>query len=64
MYVCIYIYTHLYKLFTKMITNKVKKQLELYQPTERIGFRSGFGTNDYLFSLKALIEKTINIFDR
>lgn len=51
--------SHMYKLFTRIIANRLKAKLDLYQPREQAGFRSGYGTNDHLQVLKNLIEKSI-----
>jgi len=49
--------SHLYKLFMRIITKRITNKLDFYQPREQAGFRSGFGTNDHLQVVKALIEK-------
>lgn len=49
--------SHVYKLFTKIITKRLANKLELYQSREQAGFRSGYGTNDHLLVIKNLIEK-------
>lgn len=51
--------SHLYKLFTRVITSRLERKIEFYQPKEQAGFRSAFGTNDHLQSIKTLIEKTV-----
>ena len=51
--------SHLYKLFTKIITARLEKKLDFYQPPEQGGFRTKFGTNDHLQSIKTVIEKSI-----
>ena len=51
--------SHLYKLFTKIITARLEKKLDFYQPPEQAGFRAKFGTNDHLQSIKTVIEKSI-----
>lgn len=51
--------THLYKLFTKIITARLTNKLDLYQPKEQAGFRAGYGTNDHLQVVKSLIEKSM-----
>ena len=48
----------LYKLFTKIITNRISRQLDENQPREQAGFRSGFSTMDHLQAMHQLIEKT------
>lgn len=50
--------SHLYKLFTRIINNRLTKKLDSYQPTEQAGFRKGFNTNDHLQTIKTVIEKT------
>lgn len=37
--------------------NRLERKLKLFQPSEQVGFRSGFGTNDHLLTLEILIEK-------
>lgn len=51
--------THIYKIFTKILTKRLTNKLIFYQPKEQAGFRPGFGTNDHLLSIKVLIEKCI-----
>jgi len=49
--------SQLYKLFTKVITTRLTNRLDFYQPVEQAGFRSGYGTNDHLQTMRLLIEK-------
>ncbi|XP_045460954.1 uncharacterized protein LOC123671253 [Harmonia axyridis] len=51
--------SHLYKLFSRIITKRLENKLDFYQPIEQAGFRRGFGTNDHLQSIKTVIEKSI-----
>lgn len=50
--------SHMYKLLTKIIVNRLTTKLDFYQPPEQAGFRRGFGTSDHLQSLRSLIEKS------
>lgn len=51
--------SHVYKLFTKIITRRLSHKLDSYQTREQAGFRTGYGTNDHLQVLKSLIEKCV-----
>lgn len=51
--------SHVYKLFTKIITKRLCHKLDSYQTREQAGFRAGYGTNDHLQVLKSLIEKCV-----
>ena len=48
----------IYKLFTKIISNRVERQLEFNQPREQAGFRSGYSTTDHIHVLNQLMEKS------
>ncbi len=49
--------SHLYKIFTKIIQNRIKDALDSNQPREQAGFRAGFSTTDHLHAINQLIEK-------
>lgn len=49
--------SHLYKLFIKIIANRLTKTLDDHQSVNQAGFRSGFSTTDHLFVVQQLIEK-------
>ena len=48
----------IYKLFSKILTNRLTKTLDENQPREQAGFRSGYSTVDHLQTVSELIEKT------
>lgn len=48
----------LYKLFTRVITNRIGNTLDANQPREQAGFRSGFSTIDHIHAVNQVIEKT------
>ena len=48
----------IYKLFTKIITNRINITLDSNQSREQAGFRSGFSTIDHIHTLNQIIEKT------
>ena len=50
--------SHVYKLFTKIILNRVEKTLDEFQPVEQAGFRKGFCCIDHIHTVTQLIEKT------
>ena len=49
--------SHAYKIFTRIIQNRIKRILDENQPREQAGFREGFLTTDHLHALNQLIEK-------
>ena len=49
--------SHIYKLFTKVICNRISKTLDEQQPREQAGFRKNFSTRDHLFVLNQLLER-------
>ena len=48
---------NIYKLFTKIITNRITRTLDENQPREQAGCRRGFSTIDHLHAVNQLIEK-------
>lgn len=49
---------HPYKLFTKIILNRLEKTMDEFQPVEQAGFRRGFCCMDHIHTVTQLIEKT------
>lgn len=50
--------SHVYKLFSRVITNRLARRLDEYQPPEQAGFRSGYGTIDHIHTVRQIIQKT------
>lgn len=50
--------SQIYKLFTRIITNRLERKLEIYQPKEQAGFRSHYSTTEHLHTVRQIIEKT------
>ena len=48
----------MYKLFTRVLQNRMKKTLDANQPREQAGFRKGFATTDHLHTINQIIEKS------
>ncbi|KAK6743543.1 hypothetical protein RB195_010674 [Necator americanus] len=46
----------IYRLFTRVILNKIEKVLDEGQPCEQAGFRKGFSTIDHIHTVSKLIE--------
>lgn len=50
--------SHVYKLFSRVIANKLTRWLDDFQPPEQAGFRGGFGTIDHIYTVRQIILKT------
>lgn len=50
--------SHVYKLFSRVITNRLARRLDEFQPPEQAGFRSGYGTIDHIHTVRQIIQKT------
>jgi len=49
--------SNLYKLFTKILTNRITEQLEKHQGKDQAGFRPGRSTVGHIYTLNQIIEK-------
>ena len=50
--------SNLYKVFMKILTNRLTRELDDNQPTEQAGFRKNYSTIDHLQAINQIIEKT------
>src|SRR3977135_2704666 len=50
--------SHMSKLFTKVIKNRIEKQLHINHAREQAGFRSGYSTSDHLQVITQLVQKS------
>ncbi|KAG7299483.1 hypothetical protein JYU34_016444 [Plutella xylostella] len=50
--------SHVYKLFSRVITNRLEQRLDDFQPPEQAGFRKGYSTIDHIHTLRQVIQKT------
>ncbi|MCH9657352.1 reverse transcriptase family protein [archaeon] len=49
--------SHAYKIFTRIIANRLEKLMDESQSLEQAGFRKGFGTMDHIHTINQLKEK-------
>lgn len=50
--------SHVYKLFSRVITNRLARRFDEFQPPEQAGFRGGFSTVDHIHTIRQVIQKT------
>jgi len=50
--------SQIYKLFMRIIMNRLEQKFELYLSNEQAGFRKNYSTVEHLHTVKLLIEKT------
>jgi hypothetical protein len=50
--------SHVYKLFSRVITNRLARRFDDFQSPEQAGFRKGFSTIDHIHTLRQIIQKT------
>lgn len=51
--------SNLYKVFTKIMTNRLTKVMDENQPPEQAGFRTQYSTIDHLHTINQVIEKAL-----
>ncbi|CAH2104114.1 unnamed protein product [Euphydryas editha] len=49
--------SNIYKVFAKVVLERISKLLDEQQPVEQAGFRKGFATVDHIHTLKQVVEK-------
>lgn len=50
--------SHLYKLFMKILLNRLSEKLDNHQPPNQASFHSGYSTSDHIFVVNQIIEKS------
>ncbi|XP_072938941.1 uncharacterized protein [Epargyreus clarus] len=50
--------SHVYKVFSRVIYNRIARRLDDFQPPEQAGFRKGFSTMDHIHTLRQVVQKS------
>lgn len=49
--------SNVYKIFSKIIVDRISKTIDENQPKEQAGFRTGFSTIDHIHTIKQMVQK-------
>lgn len=50
--------SHIYILFSRVITNRLARRFDEFQPPEQAGFRGGYGTTNHIHTVWQIIQKS------
>ena len=50
--------SQIYKIFSKILLNRIRRQLDDQQPVEQAAFRRGFGCNDHIQAVSQVVERS------
>ncbi|XP_046976516.1 uncharacterized protein LOC124542632 [Vanessa cardui] len=50
--------SHVYKLFSRVITNRLARRFDEFQPPEQAGFRTGYATIDHIHTVRQIKQKS------
>ena len=50
--------SQIYKIFSKVLLNRIRRQLDEQQPVEQAAFRRGFGCSDHIHAISQVVERS------